>query len=197
MLPDFPRIKNGIQEIIKQELQNQIRQEPFLSQFKVKQVFEGNKMSIKTENGELDQINYKEIYSKHSIDREDVIMRGPIVFMENIQSMAEEIIKQETRNIFSKFNDITKKTGKVVNGKGDPFTHDLLLELLEKIQIDFDDQGNPYMPALVVPPNIFSKLKEKLPEWEANPEYKRKFEEIINKKRREWHDRESHRKLVD
>ena len=197
MLPDFPSIKKRIQEVITQNFQDQIRQEPFLSQFKVRHVFEGNKMSIKTENGELDQIDYRKIYSGLPIDRKDVIARGPIVFNESIQNIAEDMIRQEVRIIFDKVDEITEKTGKVINGKGRPFTHDLLLELLEKIQIDFDDDGNPYMPALVVSPDTFLKLKEKLPEWEANPEYKKKFEEIISKKRREWHDRESHRILVD
>jgi len=48
-----------------------------------------------------------------------------------------------------------------------------------------------------VSPNLGAKLKEKLPEWEANSEYKKRFEDLIERKRKEWNDRESNRKLVD
>jgi hypothetical protein len=84
-----------------------------------------------------------------------------------------------------------------VNGKGQPFTFELFLETLEKISIDFDDQGNPYLPTVVVSPELGAKLKSKLPEWEANPDYDKRFKELIERKRKEWNDRESHRKLVD
>jgi len=42
-----------------------------------------------------------------------------------------------------------------------------------------------------------AKIEERIPEWEANPDYKKQFEEVIEAKRKEWNDRESHRKLVD
>ncbi len=197
MLPDFPKIKERFVEATNRYLQNLIRQEPLLSQIREERHFEGNKMSSKTENGELDQSSYKEISGKFSIKREDIIDKGPMAFVENIQNIAEEIKKQKAKLMFDKLNEITDKTGNVVNGKGQPFTPDLFMEMLNKIWVDFDDQGNPYLPTIVVSPEMGAKLKEKLPEWEANPEYKKKFEELIKRKRKEWNDRESHRKLVD
>lgn len=197
MLPDFPKIKGKFEEVINRYLQNLIRQEPLLSQIREERHFEGNKLSSKIENGESYQSSYKKISSKYSIKREDVIAKGPMAIIENIQNIAEEIKKQKAKLLFDKLNEVTDKTGNVVNGKGQPFTFELFIEILEKISIDFDDQGNPYMPMVVVSPEMGAKLKDKLPEWEANLVYKKRFDNLIERKRKEWNDRESHRKLVE
>ena len=197
MLPDFPKIKEKLKKAINRYLQNLVRQEPFLSQIREERHFEGNRMTLKTQDGELDQSEYKEISGELSIKKEDIITKGPMAFIENVYNTAEEIKKQKAKLVFDKLKEVTDKTGNVVNGKGQPFTFDLFIESLEKIWIDFDDQGRPYLPTLVVSPNLGAKLKEKLPEWEANSEYKKRFEDLIEKKRKEWNDRESNRKLVD
>jgi len=197
MLPDFPKIKEKLKEAINRYLQNLVRQEPFLSQIRVEHHFEGNRMSSGTEDGELDQSEYKEISGEFSIKKEDIIAKGPMAFIENVYNTAEEIKKQKAKLVFEKLKEVTDKTGNVVNGKGQPFTFDLFIEMLEKIWIDFDDQGKPLLPTVVVSPELGAKLKEKLPEWESNPEYKERFEDLIERKRKEWNDRESNRKLVD
>ena len=197
MLPDFPKIKERFVEAINNYLEILIRQEPFLSQIREEQHFEGNKTSSKDENEELYQSAYKEISSKIPINREDVIVKGPMAFVENIQNMAEEIKKKKAKFVFDNLKEITSKTGNVVNGKGQPFSFDIFMEMLNKISIAFDDQGNPDWPTLVVSPEMGAKLREKFPEWESNPDYKKRFENIIKRKRKEWNDRESYRKLVD
>lgn len=197
MLPDFPKIKRRFVETINSHLQNLVHQEPFLSQIREEQHFEGNKISSKTENGELDQSGYKEISSKILINREDVIAKGPMAFVENIQNVVEEIKKKKAKFVFDNLKEITSKTGNVVNGKGQPFSFDIFMEMLNKISIAFDDQGNPDWPTLVVSPKMGAKLREKFPEWESNPDYKKRLVKLIKRKRKEWNDRESHRKLVD
>lgn len=199
MLPDFPRIKEKFVEAINEYLESLIRQEPLLSQFRTERHFEGNRISSKTESGELYQSSYKKISAESSVKREDVIAKGHMAFIENIQNVAEEIKKQQAKLMFDTIKEVTDRTGNVVNGKGQPFTHELFMESLEKIDIDFDDQGKPCLSnyRVVVSPELWAQLKDKLPEWEANPEYKKKFEELIERKRKEWSDRESNRKLVD
>lgn len=197
MLPDFPKLKGKIVETINRYLQDLVRQEPLLSQFREERVFEGNKMSSNTENGQSNQSSYKKLSASYSIKREDVITKGPTVFIENIKNVAEEIKKQQAELVFNKLSEVTNETGNVVDAKGKPFTFELFMELLEKIEIDFDDQGKPSMPMLVVSPELGIKLKDLLPKWKANPEYTKRFQEVIEKKRKQWSDRESNRKLVD
>ena len=69
--------------------------------------------------------------------------------------------------------------------------------MLEKIEIDFDKSGNPIMPTILLSPKDVRKFKEKFKEWDKNPEMERRSKEIIEKKRKQWLDRENSRKLVD
>jgi len=118
-------------------------------------------------------------------------------FKQKMDEMAESFIAQQEGLVFSKLNEVTEQTGNVVDGHGKPFSPALLFEALEKIQIDFDDQGRPIMPTVVLHPSLFEKVKEKLPEWEANPEFAKRHNAIIEEKRRQWLDRENCRKLAD
>lgn len=197
MLPDFPKIKRGLSRALTEYLRELVRQEPLLSQIRRKRYFEGDKTSTKSWEGEIDQSGYKEISGQYSIRREDVITKGPLIYVESMQGIAEEIKKQQAKMVFNKIDEVVRKTGNITDAKGQPFTFDLFIETLEKICIDFDDQGKPHLPTVVVSPDMGAKLKEMLPKWQADPECKRRFDLLLEKKREEWNDRESNRKLVD
>jgi hypothetical protein len=160
MLPDFPKIKGEFVRVIDRYLQELVRQEPLLSQIQEERDFEGNKMSSKTEDGGVYKSAYKEISGQYSIKREDVIAKGPMAFMENIQSIAEKLKEQKAKDFFDKLREVVDETGNVVNGKEQSFTFELFMEGLEKIWIDFDDEGNPSLPTVVVSPELGMKLKD-------------------------------------
>ena len=197
MLPDFPRIKTRFRRVINQYLQRLVRQEPFLSEIREERHFEGDKISCRTEDGETDVSDYKEITGQLEIKKEEIIAKGPLAFIEKTRVVAEQIKKQKAEYIFEKLNEITEKTGNKVDAKGQPLTFEHFIEGLRKIQIDFDESDKPHLPTMVVSPILGAKLREKLPQWEADPENKKRFDELIGKKRKEWNDRESHRKLVN
>jgi len=193
MLPDFPKIKKRLKDKTNLHLKNIMNQNPLFSQIKVERHFEGDKIVAGTVDGEIDVSTHKEIESRIEVKREDIIAKGPMAFIEHIGAIAKQMDAQKEKMLFDKIKEVTDKTGNIVDGKGQPLTFDLFMKTLEKIQIDFDEQSNPYLPTLVVPPEIGAKIKDQLSEWESNPAYK----ELIEKKRKEWNDRESHRKLVD
>jgi len=120
-----------------------------------------------------------------------------MAYVENIKSAAEEMKKEKARLFFEKMKEVTDRTGNVVDAKGQPFSFELFVDSIKKIWIEFDESGRPHMPTMVVSPEIGEKLRVLLPEWKKNPEYKKIIDEIIEAKRKEWNDRESHRKLVD
>jgi hypothetical protein len=198
MLPDFPAVKRRIQQMIEKDMQEQIQQDQILSRIRRELLFEGNRSSMKTENGEKEESSYKEVSAPYSVEREDIINKGHIVFVENIRDkMISEVRGQQVRQFFQTIDKATEKSGNVINGKGQPITFELLLEVYEKIQVDFDEEGNPHELFFPMHPSMFAKIKDKLFEWENNPEFRKKYEIILEKKREEWYDRESRRKLVD
>ena len=117
--------------------------------------------------------------------------------MASLEKIAKEFESQQSKMIFERVNKATAKTGNMVNAGGQDINPDLILQVLETIEIDFNEAGQPRLPTLVASPEQIQRLKEKMPEWEKDESYKRKFDELIKRKRQEWNDRESHRKLVD
>ena len=197
MLPDFPKIKKKHVEAINKYLKELINQDPLFSGIRVEHHFEGSRMSYKTVDGEPNETEYGAASSEFQIKKEDVIAKGAMAYVENLRDAAEEMKRQKAGYLFEKMKEVTDKTGNVVNGKGQPFSFELFVEMIKKIWIDFDEDGKPIMPTVVVSPELGEKLRVILPEWEKKPEYKKIINYIIEEKRKEWNDRESHRKLVD
>ena len=76
-------------------------------------------------------------------------------------------------------------------------TPELIMKTLEKIDISFDEFGNPLIPTLIVRPEILKKMEENVDIWKETPESREKMRKLIEKKRSEWIDRQNRRKLVD
>lgn len=197
MLPDFPKIKAKVGEALNRFVRNLIRQEPLLSRITNVRVFEGNRLATKGVTDEIDQSPFKEMRSDLVIDRKELIDKGIMAYIENIQGTVEDIQRQQTKMVFEGVQKATERIGNIVDGKGRPFDFELFYGVVEKVQIEFDEAGNPFLPQLFVSPELGLKLKELMPQWNANPDYKQRMEALMAKKRKEWNDRESNRKLVD
>ena len=83
------------------------------------------------------------------------------------------------RHVFARMDEIAEENGMVVDARGAPFSADLFVEGLEKMDIDFDAQGNAIMPAYVVHPSKMEKICAVLDTAEA----KEKIATVIAKKK--------------
>ena len=92
---------------------------------------------------------------------------------------------------------MTKASGNAVDAKGQPLSPSLLFKALEKMEINFDENGRPTNLVLVLHPAQVADFKKKAAEWDKDPEYQKTFKDLMEKKRAEWRDRENSRKLVD
>jgi len=197
VLPDFIPVKKKISKVLTSYLRKKLQSEPFIGQLRHKVQHEGDRIVMKTYDGSIDKIEYKTLGSEFNIQTEEIIKEGPNAFIKHIDKLVEDLIKQKSKVVFQKLNEITSKTGNVVNLHGEPFTPEKLLEALDKIQMEFDEDGRPTNLTIVMHPDLWNKIKDKIPEWEADTEFRKKHDAIIEKKRREWLDRENNRKLVD
>lgn len=197
MLPDFPTIKKKVQIDFENEIRKKIYGAPFLSQIRRKRVHEGDILASTSMDGYTDTRRYKLISSKFKVKDEKIIEEGVKAFSSLIDKISGEMIKKQSQIFFKKMDEVTKRTGNVVSAKGKPISPEIILESLEKVVIDFDEFGNPILPSFVVHPKQYEKIKGALSKGEADPELRKKYIELIEKKRVEWLDRENSRKLVD
>jgi len=105
--------------------------------------------------------------------------------------LSESQRKSLARSFFKNISEITDFTGRTLNAKGQPLTMDMILELLEKVEFGFDDDGNPQYPTLVLPPAAVKKLKE----LNFTPEQEQRWKQIIEENRARFNASKRTRRL--
>ena len=108
-----------------------------------------------------------------------------------LSDISESQRKSLARHFFKNISEITDATGQSVDAKGQPLTVDLILDLLEKVEFGFDDDGNPQYPTLVLPPAAIERLKT----LKFTPEQEQRRTQIIEEKRARFNASKRTRRL--
>jgi hypothetical protein len=196
MLPDFPRIKKRFQREIVQFIKAEVQGEPFIALMKREIHHEGSNTDQSDVHGNQRKGDYQTIAATVSYDFNEIIRGGRAFFVKKALETAEEFKKQTVQMMMKTVDEVTKSTGQVVDGMGQPFTFDTYLKAIETVEMEFDAQGKS-KTTFVTSPEMGRKIIELMREWEKDPEKKAQLEAAFNKKREEWRVRESTRELVD
>ena len=194
MLPDFIELKLKLAKGITRYAREKTKGEFVIGQLvRTKRQHEGKSLSIKTFDGHESHTEYKEVSSGFKVDKPEIIEKGIFAFFNKLDKMAADMAKQQSEIFYEKMAEVTDMTGNVVDCKNEGLSGKALLAALEKIQVDFDEKGLPEGLSFVFHPS----LKGKIAEINADLEVKKAWDALMAKKKGEWHDRESNRKLVD
>ncbi len=112
-------------------------------------------------------------------------------FCINLYKFTKERIERVNQELFKTVNQITNLTGNLVDAKGKKVSSELLLEILEKTYIPFDEEGNPIMPSLFVSPELASQIVK----LEETKEDKERFQSILEKKKKDFYAKKRYRRL--
>ena len=111
--------------------------------------------------------------------------------------IANQLARAQSQYFFSTVDDVTAKTGNVVNANG-PVTPELLLAAYKQITIDFNrNTGEPNLPTWFLHPSQADSFKVAFEQLRQDPELNAQYTHIINSQRMAWRDREAARRLVD
>lgn len=121
------------------------------------------------------------------------VMRSTDVeaFTSSIASMAEQYVQQLARFFIATMEELTRGTGNFVDANERPLSWDLVLDALERIEIDFDDDGQPYRPSIVMHPHMLERLNQ----IEVTPEHRRRLADIFAQNKARWHAQKRTRRL--
>lgn len=108
-----------------------------------------------------------------------------------VHEAATEAVEQLMPQFFDRMGDILREAGQEVDAKGGPLTVDLYLDGIEKVDLDFDEDGKPLLPRLVLPADLAAKFQAL--EW--TEEHKARFERLMNDKRKVFDARRRVRRL--
>jgi len=195
MLPDFPSFKRILHKHLRRYLQALIRQRPLISIIKEKPIFEGNRFTEQhTLSEPVNETMLQQLGDKLDIRTEDVIAQGPDLFFKVIKDASQKLSDQQSQLIIDQLNDSAEKTGNITDATGTPFTFDIYLEFLSTAEWEFDDNGAPFYPTVLMD---CAEHIRKVQEWCQDSTNTDRIDQLIEQKRSDWSDRESNRKLVD
>jgi hypothetical protein len=198
MLPDFPTQKSRLVRFWTAYLRRKERE--YLGYFATAPSYthyEGDRWSIQREDGISSESTYREIEAEMSIPTNEVPNLTPDRIAQKLDSVAEKLAKQMRQGIMEDLNQAIDQTGTRVDAEGSPPTKELFLEMLDRMLLPFDKDGNLIPPAIIMHPTMWETHGEEMKNWEQDPEFRARHEEIVERKREEWRARESRRKLVD
>ena len=157
---------------------------------------EGKSTAIIRSSGEKDSVKMVTAGSTIELKAEEISKLTLQKVIELIDNAALEIAKQKERLAIDTLNEVTNKTGNIVSGAGKPLSADNIIEVMEKISLDFNAKGEAEWSTIVVHPDMGDALKRAIDVLDTEPTTKQRLEAVLLKKREEWRGREASRKLV-
>jgi hypothetical protein len=115
--------------------------------------------------------------------------------IEKHDAMIADMVQKQTHFIRERMSSEIPES-QTLNAKGRKFDAQVVIEMLEKMQIDFHPDGRPHEIFVDGPVFTPERMTAVDKEFESNPELKRRFDEMMEKKKEEWRAREADRKLV-
>lgn len=158
---------------------------------------EGHKWTLDRSDGSKDSQPYHEIQAMLNLKISEIPDLSPEKLRLKLDKLAEDMARQASQSMFAEISRVTNQVGNAIDAKGQPLTKELFLQMLDNLDLDFDENGNWNPPTIVMHPDLWAAKKDEFKSWENDPEFQAKQTKIIARKRGEWHDRENRRKLVD
>lgn len=196
MLPDLPDLKKDIDEILHLYLRNQVNKKlGFFNEVPKQIIHEGDKLKITRADGSVEVSALERASAEMSLDLADIprlTLQEKII---KINDVADKMALQISKHLYGSLNKTLEEAGQSSDNKGRPLDAEVIFSTLEKIQLEFDDFGKLEL-SIVVSPELLPKAEQILEQIKSDPHLRKRYDEIIMRKRIEWRDREAARKLV-
>ncbi len=196
MLPDYPETKRSIAEVLEEWMRTRFRAHlgP-LRGISTHRAFEGHQFTTARPGGEKTD-EPRELLESMTIKYDEVPTLTLADIQRRIDEVAEKLARAQANDIYAHIDAAVTEIENTVDCDGEPFGAIHVLELVAKVQIDFDDQGQPRLPSIFVHPDKEETVKRVLKELSSNPDLASRWEALIIRKREEWRDREASRSLA-
>jgi hypothetical protein len=195
MLPDYPKTKALIRKRHDKHFSSTHSQAMgALREAGQARLYEGHRFAIIREDGTFDEMKWKKLQVKAVLKGDEIENLSEQEILAQFERMAVDMAHQQQAVAFEELSEGLDKIGNTVSGGITPET---IFEVYGKMSLDFQDDGK-HVPLTFSGSNEANiALTKALDSIHTDPELRRRFEAIIQRKRNEWRERESARKLVD
>ena len=196
MLPNYEKLNASFSKAVRRFLFLRSREDGFLKQIRPHAIHEGRNAAIVRPDETVDPTELKKSEASLLMTYEEIEDVDLLAIMNKMSEMAAQFRDQNAKHIFETLNDVTTKTGQVVNAAGRPLTNDDLIHMMERIQLDFERNQEAGDASLVVHPDMVPVLKRLEGEMNRSVDLKKRWKEVMEKKKDEYRQREADRNLA-
>lgn len=198
LLFDLPEYDWAFAKFVKRAIDElMIRKSPLLSRIKAVPSTTIPTSRNTMPSGEVVENAPIEMQLPFPVEFADVIAGRLEVVAANIDQAAEEGLKIVTPRLLDFSGRLSEAAGTATDANGEPFGHKLIVKSLQNVDLDFDDEGHLDMSSMIIyldgQVTEFDDLIRSLPP--RTEEEKRAWDELVDRKRKEFNDRRRHRKL--
>ncbi len=149
-------------------------------------------------DGSEHSVDYCAVSGETTLDREEMKHFDPTNILKKLSEVINQIAQTQTRQMAKVAQEAAESAGNVVDAGG-KFTPETYLDILRRVELDFDPHTLKPSPGftVVMHPEAAAWVIPKVKEWEKDPSFRSELQRIMAVKREEWRGREANRKLVD
>lgn len=201
MLPDFPALKTKLNErvIAPRMLAVELsRMGPFAESPKMV-IHEGGQNTVNVvvhEDGTVDHSTLAHVEVKVEEDLRELEHLSPDVAAARLDEVARQMGDKMLKKNMEKLHAVLEAADRGIDLKGEALSADAVLEVWRSMLIPFNDKGEPIMPTMIAHPDVARRLYAVLEAAKEDEQFSRRYLQMIQDKRDEWHVREASRKLV-
>jgi hypothetical protein len=197
MLPEYPRFMKDFDAAITRFMRARSEEhEAFLSGVQHRQVFEGSATKMIRADGTSDDTPFIDASShlEISFDKLHNIQLSELLLL--LEQTVIDLANKKAQYFFSTLETEAEKSGTAIHSQGAPFTAELYLDLLQRMWIDFNEDGSPRFPTSILAPAVMEKARSELRRLAEEPALRQRMSQLLSQKREQWRAREALRELA-
>ena len=197
MLPDFPDTKKVVRDAhfrIFFRAMNEAR--GIFSDIPIRPVREGNQTAMVRPGGIRDDTKMHKLRVMETVPHNAAETWTDAQVIQHYETLGKQMGEQQARASYQEIDKVTEQTGNVIDANG-PLTPEIFFAAIEKIWIEFGDDGKPRLPTIVSHPHQAKAWKKLSDDMEADPKNTKRMDELLARKKMEWREREASRRLVE
>lgn len=197
MLPDFISLKRQIARDRQGQLRDREREESLSSLIPAFRSHEGDRFTVVREDQSVHTKQYRTFEVELNLKAADLLAEGSRPIHEMLGKASEHMDRQLSETFQQAMTEATAEAGTVTDAGGRPFSAELYIESVEKMEFSFDDDGTWKMPTMVMHPSRVEAFRRETRRLDTDPVLHARLTKIVDEKREAWRAREARRTLVD
>lgn len=196
MLPDLIKTKRKLQRVHIEYVQKTAYAAlGVLSVAPRHQVQEGEMMRVIRSDGSVEDSTPMRASGEMEIDLKSIGTMTAEQRLDHLNDLAEKLAASMAAGLYSSLNQALDAAGQTVQAKGKPKV-EAVLEMLEKISMEFDDTGAVKKLYLGGDEDGAKAIRAALTQIRADPQLRERYSDLMTRKMEAWRDREASRKLA-